>query len=57
MTDDSGPPPSLQKVRAACKKRGATGVKGLSRLFMASFILISMALSIQLKILELLKQK
>lgn len=31
MADDSGPPPSLQKVRAACKKRGATGVKGLSR--------------------------
>lgn len=33
MADDNGPPPSLQKVRAACKKRGATGAKGLGRAF------------------------
>lgn len=26
-------PASLDKVRAACKKRGASGVKGLGRLF------------------------
>lgn len=35
MADDNGPPPSLQKVRAACKKRGATGAKGLGRWFIS----------------------
>ena len=45
MADDSGPPPCMQKVRAACKRRGAAGAKGFSRLvIMASFILMSLAL-------------
>lgn len=33
MADDSGPPPCMQKVRAACKRRGAAGAKGFSRAF------------------------
>ena len=46
MADDSAPPPSLQKVRAACKRRGATGAKGLARWFISTIILSSRALSI-----------
>ena len=36
MAED-GPPPSLQKVRAACKKRGTTGAKGLGRWFISLY--------------------
>lgn len=43
MAED-GPPPSLQKVRAACKKRGATGAKGLGRWFISTIILTCRAL-------------
>ena len=56
MAED-GPPPSLQKVRAVCKKRGATGAKGLGRWFISTIILTSRALSIPMKILKLLKQE
>ena len=31
MADCQGRPASLEKVRAACKRRGATGAKGLGR--------------------------
>lgn len=52
MADDSGAPPSLQKVRAACKKRGAIGAKGLGRWYISTIILTSRPLSIPMTILE-----
>lgn len=38
MADDNGPPAALEKVRVACKRRGATGAKGLGRLLISTLV-------------------
>lgn len=49
--------PACKKYERPVKREEQLVSKDYQGLFMASFILISMALSIQLKILELLKQE